>query len=98
MPMQRWMQSAAGGTSQRLKPALAMMRSRSRSPAAEPTSPPACSIVVMAFPLSGAPPVGRAPLIWQPSGTSFLVLLLDVPGFRHLNGLAQDAEPVMIHI
>ena len=28
--MQRWMQSAAGGTSQRLKPAVAMMRSRSR--------------------------------------------------------------------
>src|SRR5690242_7881517 len=33
MPMQRWMQSAAGGTSQRLKPGLAIMRSRSRMPA-----------------------------------------------------------------
>src|SRR5215813_6737578 len=32
MPMQRWMHSAAGGTSQRLNPALAMMRSRSRRP------------------------------------------------------------------
>src|SRR5215471_124294 len=33
MPMQRWMQSAAGGTSQRLKPACATVRSRSRIPA-----------------------------------------------------------------
>src|SRR5262249_45883860 len=32
MPMHRWMHSAAGGTSQRLKPAAAMMRSRSRMP------------------------------------------------------------------
>ena len=31
MPMQRWMHSAAGGTSQRLKPGLAMIRSRERS-------------------------------------------------------------------
>ena len=30
--MHRWMQSAAGGTSQRLKPGFAMMRSRSSSP------------------------------------------------------------------
>src|ERR1700691_2454741 len=36
MPMQRWMQSAAGGTSQRLKPALAMVRSRSRMPGIPP--------------------------------------------------------------
>ena len=33
IPMQRWMASAAGGTSQRLNPGAAMMRSRSRSPA-----------------------------------------------------------------
>src|SRR5215510_9142169 len=32
MPMHRWMQSAAGGTSQRLNPAAAMMRSRSSRP------------------------------------------------------------------
>src|ERR1700755_2786183 len=38
MPMHRWMQSAAGGTSQRLKPALAMMRSRSRMPGAVPAT------------------------------------------------------------
>src|ERR1044071_4621082 len=30
MPMHRWIASAAGGTSQRLNPGLAMMRSRSR--------------------------------------------------------------------
>src|SRR5215510_884895 len=41
------MQSAAGGTSQRLNPARAMMRSRSRSPAAEPMRPPASSMVVI---------------------------------------------------
>src|SRR5215471_5733689 len=41
------MHSAAGGTSQRLKPALAMMRSRSRIPTVEPIRPPACSIVVI---------------------------------------------------
>src|SRR5262245_28903570 len=35
MPMHRWMQSAAGGTIQRLKPGLAMMRSRSSNPIPE---------------------------------------------------------------
>src|SRR4051794_9581403 len=44
MPMQRWMHSAAGGTSQRLKPAVAMVRSRSRKPAPAPESVPALSI------------------------------------------------------
>src|SRR6478672_11844348 len=34
MPMHRWMHSAAGGTSQRLKPAVAIVRSRSRKPEA----------------------------------------------------------------
>src|SRR5687768_2832138 len=38
MPMHRWMARAAGGTSQRLKPGLAMMRSRSRRPT--PPIPP----------------------------------------------------------
>src|SRR6516162_7303419 len=32
MPMQRWMQSAAGGTNQRLNPAFATVCSRSRIP------------------------------------------------------------------
>ena len=32
MPMQRWIASAAGGTSQRLKPACATVRLRSRNP------------------------------------------------------------------
>src|SRR5689334_6961293 len=41
------MHSAAGGTSQRLKPALAIVRSRSRKPAPAPEILPALSIVVM---------------------------------------------------
>src|SRR5215467_11968978 len=41
------MQRAAGGTSQRLNPVLAMMRSRSSSPTAG-AKPPACSIAVIA--------------------------------------------------
>ena len=39
MPMQRWIASAAGGTSQRLNPGLAMMRSRERSPGARCPTP-----------------------------------------------------------
>src|SRR5262249_55730385 len=51
MPMQRWMQSAAGGTSQRLNPAVAMMRSLSRIPGAAPVAPRAIvsPIAVIAF-------------------------------------------------
>ena len=41
MPMQRWMQSAAGGTSQRLNPGLAMIRCRDRSAGERP--PRLCS-------------------------------------------------------
>src|ERR1700730_11900284 len=48
------MHSAAGGISQRLKLALAVVLSRSRSPAPGAASPPAWSIVAMAFPLSGS--------------------------------------------
>src|SRR5689334_1783117 len=51
MPMHRWMQSAAGGTNQRLKPGLAMIRSRSRRPAGLPTRSPAPSTVVMSIAL-----------------------------------------------
>src|SRR3954452_19701536 len=47
MPMQRWMHRAAGGTSQRLNPAVAMVRSRSRKPAPAPESVPALSMVDM---------------------------------------------------
>src|SRR5262245_13937812 len=49
MPMHRWMQSAAGGTSQRLKPAVAMMRSRSRMLVMLPPPAGGRSIVVMRF-------------------------------------------------
>src|ERR1700712_954088 len=41
------MQSAAGGTSQRLKPAVAMVRSLSRKPPPAPDMVPALLIVVM---------------------------------------------------
>src|SRR6201991_1575857 len=47
MPMHRWMQSAAGGTSQRLKPAVAIVRSRSRKPAPAPDTPAVLLIVVI---------------------------------------------------
>src|SRR6267154_2387555 len=47
MPMHRWMQSAAGGTSQRLKPAVAIVRSLSRIPPPPPDIIPASLIVVV---------------------------------------------------
>src|ERR1700737_5477306 len=47
MPMHRWMQSAAGGTSQRLKPAFAIVCSRSRIPAPPPDIVPALSMVAI---------------------------------------------------
>jgi hypothetical protein len=51
--MHKWMQSAAGGTSQRLKPAVAIVRSLSRNPAPAPGTLPALLIVVIAiFPCS----------------------------------------------
>src|SRR4030095_5135945 len=47
------MQSAAGGTSQRLKPAVAIVRSLSRNPVPAPGTLPALLIVVIAiFPCS----------------------------------------------
>src|SRR5579871_1174520 len=47
IPMQRWMQRAAGGTSQRLNPAFAMMRSRSSNPGPDAKLRSACSSVVI---------------------------------------------------
>src|ERR1700744_5067050 len=41
IPRERWMQSAAGGTSQRLKPAAAIVRSLSRIPPPTPPMVPA---------------------------------------------------------
>src|SRR5476649_151963 len=48
MPMQRWMAKAAGGTSQRLNPGCAMIRSRSSSPVpgGMPAALPTFAIVV----------------------------------------------------
>src|SRR5689334_681609 len=47
MPMHRWMQSAAGGTSQRLKPAVAIVCSLSRKPAPVADTRPALLTVVI---------------------------------------------------
>src|SRR6201999_480821 len=47
MPMHRWMQSAAGGTSHRLKPAAAIVRSLSRKPPPAELMPPVLLIVVI---------------------------------------------------
>ena len=44
--MQRWMASAAGGTSQRLKPGFAMIRSRASRPH-RPTPLPVVSIAAI---------------------------------------------------
>src|SRR5580658_3373024 len=46
MPMHRWMHSAAGGTSQRLNPAFATVRSRSSRPAPPPPALPRVPSIV----------------------------------------------------
>src|SRR5215471_18298728 len=53
MPMHRWMHNAAGGTSQRLNPAAAMMRSRSSRPTRIPASAPnvPCTVAMAVSPL-----------------------------------------------
>src|SRR6516165_3295038 len=61
MPMQRWIQSAAGGTSQRLKPAAAIVRSLSRIPTPAPVMVPA--VLAVAIYSSMQPPV--------PDGSAF---------------------------
>src|SRR5882724_8639700 len=59
------MQSAAGGTSQRLKPAVAIVRSLSRKPAPSPDTVPALLIVVIVIsPCS--PPFMGASAIYDP--------------------------------
>src|SRR5262245_40531297 len=45
MPIQRWMHSAAGGTIQRLKPAVATVRSLSRMPAPAPDRVPLIVVI-----------------------------------------------------
>src|SRR5262245_27722604 len=56
MPMQRWMHRAAGGTSQRLKPGLATMRSRSRIPTLLTGISAVVPIAAIASSPRGAPP------------------------------------------
>src|SRR5471032_2336434 len=50
MPMQRWMARAAGGTSQRLKPGLAMMRSLERNAGWSALRPSAVMLVLILYP------------------------------------------------
>src|ERR1700710_1202549 len=47
MPLHRWMHSAAGGTSQRLKPAVAIVCSLSRIPNPPPVIVPAPAYVLI---------------------------------------------------
>src|SRR5437016_5485430 len=65
MPMHRWMQSAAGGTSQRLKPAVAMVRSLSRILPPAPDMVPALLIVVIRS-SPGQPPLPDMPAVLDP--------------------------------
>ena len=46
MPMQRWIASAAGGTSQRLNPAVATIRSRSNTPKDGPDTAPVALMLI----------------------------------------------------
>src|SRR6266852_3185985 len=64
MPIHRWMHSAAGGTSQRLKPAIAIVRSLSRIPPPPPGMVPALLIVVIEFSLQ--PPVPGMSAVYDP--------------------------------
>src|SRR3954447_6937977 len=82
MPMHRWMQSAAGGTSQRLKPAVAIVRSLSRKPAPAPETLPALLIVVIV--ISPCSPSLDDPAVYDPVVSaprrSAPMLLRTIPG------------------
>src|ERR1700704_6864848 len=86
------MQSAAGGTSQRLKPAVAMVRSLSRNPPPAPDMLPALLIVVIVSSPNSMPLLGMSavhdPVILSPSLGSF-------PRRRvHLSRCARIAERI----
>src|SRR5690606_30671938 len=51
MPMHRWIASAAGGTSHRLNPGLAMMRSLASRPGCGPGAKSSTSVLLIGFPL-----------------------------------------------
>jgi hypothetical protein len=51
MPMHKWMANAAGGTSQRLKPGLAMIRSLDRNPGWAPAPLPERLLLILKPPL-----------------------------------------------
>src|SRR3954453_24175852 len=77
------MQSAAGCTSQRLKPAVAIVRSLSRNPAPAPDTVPALLMVVIVVspcrpPLAG-PPAVQIPLFARRGGVILALLLRTIP-------------------
>src|SRR5689334_6331684 len=80
--MQRWMQSAAGGTSHRLNPGLAMIRSRSSSPVPETGKSRATSTVVMVLP----PSAGASFALFHSLILRFLLLCV----FELFDGAARD--------
>src|SRR5580692_751999 len=66
MPMHRWMQSAAGGTSHLLKPAFATVCSRSKIPNSAPgIDLPALSTVAIRPSLQ--PPAPGVPAVYEPN-------------------------------
>ncbi|MNH23524.1 hypothetical protein D3C79_834240 [compost metagenome] len=66
MPMHRWIARAAGGTSQRLKPGRAMMRSFDRKLGAL-AKVPAATVLLMDLILFVGPVLGNAPRQWVAS-------------------------------
>ena len=52
MPMHKWMANAAGGTSQRLKPGFAMMRSLDRNAGCEARLPAAVLVLIGVSPMN----------------------------------------------
>jgi hypothetical protein len=62
MPMQRWIAKAAGGTSHRLKPGRAIIRSRSSSRGLEATP----LLAVLADAIDSFLPIGRPALLIRP--------------------------------
>src|SRR6187551_887513 len=97
MPMHRWMHRAAGGTSQRLKPAVAMMRSRSKMPGV-PGKAPAVPIVVMKTPMRRLSQDGlRSEPVTCDAGLHSLRRADGNPGVAHLKsqGLNSARESIV---
>lgn len=79
--MQRWMANAAGGTSQRLKPGLAIMRSLDRNEGWSALMPPATVLVLIRY-----PPIIR--MVRQPFKIVIRPGITDILGETALHQLA----------